>query len=189
LHLFLPSNNSKPTAILPTTFSKYSSQAISKHTERLQTLIPHGSQIIVSPPDSPLTDIDIDESKAERKIRLLTLATLSNTPSRTLSYSKIASSLEIPSEDVEVWLIDIIRAGLVEGKLSQARQELLVHRSTYRTFGKEDWEELDSRLEEWKTALEGVLASDQIAALREQEQPQTTAVVNGTSSSNQEIAT
>ena len=88
-----------------------------------------------------------------------------------MSYSKIASSLEIPSEDVEVWLIDIIRAGLVEGKLSQARQELLVHRSTYRTFGKEDWEELDSRLEEWKTALEGVLASDQIAALREQEQP------------------
>jgi translation initiation factor 3 subunit M len=106
-----------------------------------------------------------------------------------LSYSKIASSLDIPKEEVEVWLIDVIRAGLVEGKLSQARQELLVHRSTYRTFGKEEWEELDSRLEDWKVALEGVLASDQIAALREQEQPQTSAVVNGTSTSNQEVAT
>jgi hypothetical protein len=56
LHLFLPSNNSKPTAILHTNFSKYSSQATSKHTERLQNPIPHGSQIIVSPPDFPLTD-------------------------------------------------------------------------------------------------------------------------------------
>ena len=79
-----------------------------------------------------------------------------------------------------MWLIDVIRAGLVEGKLSQARQELLVHRSKYRTFGKAEWEELDSRLEDWKIALEQVLASDQIAALREQEQS-TTTVVNGTS--------
>ena len=86
---------------------------------------------------------------------------------------------------MELWLIDIIRAGLVEGKLSQARQELLVHRSTYRTFGKEEWEELEARLDEWKVALEVVLASDQIAALKEQEQQQvgtggsTTTVTNG----------
>jgi translation initiation factor 3 subunit M len=131
---------------------------------------------------------DIDESKAERKFRLLTLATLSNTPSRTLSYSKIASSLDIPQEDVEIWLIDVIRAGLVEGKLSQARQELLVHRSTYRTFGRQEWEELDSRLEDWKIALEGVLASDQVAALKEQEQSLTTAIANGAPEAH-EVAT
>jgi translation initiation factor 3 subunit M len=135
-----------------------------------------------------LTNIDIDESKAQRKIRLLTLATLSNTPSRTLPYSKIVSSLDIPEDDVEVWLIDIIRAGLVEGKLSQARQELLVHRSTYRTFGRSEWEDLEARLEDWKVALEGILASDQIAALKEQELQQAVAAavtaspaVNGTS--------
>jgi translation initiation factor 3 subunit M len=128
--------------------------------------------------------LDIDASKAERKARLLTLVSLANTPSRTLSYAKIATCLDIPHEDVELWLIDVIRAGLVEGKLSQARQELLVHRSTYRTFGKEEWEELDARLDEWKVALEGVLASDQIAALKEQEHQQqqgvaTTTVTNG----------
>lgn len=75
----------------------------------------------------------------------------------------------------------------MEGKLSQARQELLVHRSMYRTFARSEWEDLEARLEDWKVALEGVLASDQIAALKEQEQPQqtaasgTTAIVNGTS--------
>jgi hypothetical protein len=58
----------------------------------------------------------------------------------------------------------------------------------YRTFARSEWEDLEARLEDWKVALEGVLASDQIAALKEQEQqPQqtaassTTAIVNGTS--------
>jgi translation initiation factor 3 subunit M len=132
-----------------------------------------------------ISNTDIDESKAERKIRLLTLSSLSNTPSRTLSYAKIASSLDIPQEDVELWLIDVIRAGLVEGKLSQARQELLVHRSTYRTFGRAEWENLYSRLEDWKVALEGVLASDQVSVLREQE---TQPVTNGTTA-GQEVTT
>jgi translation initiation factor 3 subunit M len=121
---------------------------------------------------------DIDEAKAERKARLMTVASLANTPSRTLSYSTISSTLEIPPEDVELWLIDVIRAGLVEGKLSQARQELLVHRTTCRAFGREQWEELDSRLEQWKVAIENVLASDQVATLKEQEKQE--GVVNGT---------
>jgi translation initiation factor 3 subunit M len=172
---------------------KFFSLAILNHIEHSINPTLPGSLIIVPPPKiDHYSDIciDIDSSKAERKIRLLTLATLSNTPSRTLSYSKIASSLEIPNGDVELWLIDVIRAGLVEGKLSQARQELLVHKSTYRTFGKEEWEELDSRLEDWKVALEAVLASDQIAALREQEQqqPPTETVMNGTAADH-EVAT
>jgi len=91
-------------------------------------------------------------------------------------------------DDVELWLIDIIRAGLVEGKLSQARQELLVHRTTYRTFGRAEWEELDARLEDWKVALENVLASDQIAALKEQESQQPNGAPT-TSAAGKEVAT
>jgi translation initiation factor 3 subunit M len=128
--------------------------------------------------------VDIDASKTERKVRLLTLATLANTPTRTLPYSQIASSLDIPPSDVELWLIDVIRARLVEGKLSQARQELLVHRSTYRQFGRAEWEEIEARLEDWRVALEGILGGEQIAALREQEalqQQQQSQQVNGTS--------
>jgi hypothetical protein len=197
-YLYPQFNNSRKIKTQHTISFKFFSLAILNHIEHSINPIPPGSLTIVLPPPHKkgLTTksdmcIVIDSSKAERKIRLLTLATLSNTPSRTLSYSKIAASLEIPNEDVELWLIDIIRAGLVEGKLSQARQELLVHRSTYRTFGREEWEELDSRLEDWKVALEAVLASDQIAALREQEQQQqspTGTVVNGTAAGH-EVAT
>ena len=92
------------------------------------------------------------------KLRLLTLTSLAaSTPSRSLPYATIASALRVPAEDVEKWVIDTIRAGLVEGKLSQLRQEFLVHRATYRVFGEKQWAEVQGRLMVWRRSLEGVL--------------------------------
>ena len=94
----------------------------------------------------------------QKKIRLLTLASLAaGAPNRSLSYSAIASGLQIPSEDVEMWVIDTIRAGLVEGKLSQLKQEFLVQRATYRVFGEKQWGEIQGRLMVWRRSLESVL--------------------------------
>ncbi|GAD96035.1 PCI domain protein [Paecilomyces variotii No. 5] len=94
----------------------------------------------------------------QNKMRLLTLASLAaSTPSRSLPYSTIASSLRVPAEDVEKWVIDTIRAGLVEGKLSQLRSEFLVHRATYRVFGEKQWAEVQGRLMVWRRSLESVL--------------------------------
>ncbi|KAF8477258.1 hypothetical protein BDZ91DRAFT_708933 [Kalaharituber pfeilii] len=92
-----------------------------------------------------------------RKIRLLTLASLSTrTPTRSLPYKTISKALHIPSEDVEMWVIDVIRAGLVEGKLSQLNQTFLIHRSSYRVFGLDQWVEVSERLEDWKVTLRNI---------------------------------
>jgi translation initiation factor 3 subunit M len=56
-----------------------------------------------------------------------------------------------------MWVIDVIRAGLVEGKLSQLNQTFLIHRSTYRVFGDNQWREVASRLDMWRNSLVGVL--------------------------------
>ncbi|KAI9795897.1 MAG: hypothetical protein M1833_006624 [Piccolia ochrophora] len=105
-----------------------------------------------------LTTQNLDEEVLTRKMRSLTLASLAaNTPSRALPYGAIAQALRVPAADVEMWVIDTIRAGLVEGKLSQLNQTFLVHRSTYRVFGEKQWREVDSRLETWKESLRGVL--------------------------------
>ncbi|RJE20133.1 hypothetical protein PHISCL_07539 [Aspergillus sclerotialis] len=94
----------------------------------------------------------------QNKMRLLTLASLAaSTPSRSLPYASIASALRVAPEDVEKWVIDTIRAGLVEGKLSQLRSEFLVHRATYRVFGDKQWTEVQGRLNVWRRSLESVL--------------------------------
>jgi translation initiation factor 3 subunit M len=98
------------------------------------------------------------EGVLSKKIRLLTLASIAaSTPTRSVPYSTIASSLQISAEDVEMWVIDTIRAGLVEGKLSQLRQEFLVQRATYRVFGEKQWAEIQGRLMVWRRSLESVL--------------------------------
>ncbi|KIX06580.1 uncharacterized protein Z518_04556 [Rhinocladiella mackenziei CBS 650.93] len=108
-----------------------------------------------------LTALGIPESSAgvlSNKIRLLTLASIAaSSQSRSVPYSTIAKALQIPSEDVEMWVIDTIRAGLVEGKLSQLKQEFLVQRATYRVFGEKQWAEIQGRLMVWRRSLENVL--------------------------------
>lgn len=102
----------------------------------------------------------LDDAVLTRKMRLLTIASLAAGAGqlRSLPYSTIASALRIDAAEVEMWVIDVIRAGLVEGKLSQQRQEFLIHRSTYRVFGDNQWREVAGRLDMWKGSLVNVLS-------------------------------
>ncbi|WEW60083.1 hypothetical protein PRK78_005567 [Emydomyces testavorans] len=113
---------------------------------------------IKSTPLSSIHNLAESAEVLQNKMRVLTLASLAaSTPSRSLPYVTIASALRIPREDVEKWVIDTIRAGLVEGKLSQLKGEFLVHRATYRVFGERQWAEVQGRLMVWRRSLENVL--------------------------------
>lgn len=93
------------------------------------------------------------------KMRLLSLASLgSEHLSRELTYNDIATNLQIPEEEVEMWVIDVIRAGLVEAKLDQLNKTVIVHRSIYRVFGQEQWKKLSTSLSAWKENLNEILA-------------------------------
>ncbi|CAK7201429.1 hypothetical protein SEUCBS139899_004133 [Sporothrix eucalyptigena] len=102
---------------------------------------------------------ELDGEKLQRKMRLLTFTSLAaSTQSRQIEYNRISKALQVPVEDVEVWAIDVIRAGLVEGKLSQQQQVFLVHRTTYRVFGEKQWRELGTRIDQWRNSLSSVLS-------------------------------
>ncbi|OJT15468.1 Eukaryotic translation initiation factor 3 subunit M [Trametes pubescens] len=101
---------------------------------------------------------ELDSAQLERKIRLLTLATLGfQNMGRDVPYSVIASALQVEPSQVESWVIDVIRAGLLSGKLSQTAQTLHVTRATARAFEREQWEVLEKRLQAWKAGLASVL--------------------------------
>ncbi|KAI1083143.1 hypothetical protein F5B20DRAFT_568846 [Whalleya microplaca] len=102
----------------------------------------------------------LDGERLHRKMRLLTFASLAaSTSSREVSYESIIKALQIPEGEVEMWAIDVIRAGLVEGRLSQQKKVFLVHRTTYRVFGEKQWRELLDRLDGWKGVLTNVAAT------------------------------
>ncbi|KAF7352413.1 Eukaryotic translation initiation factor 3 subunit M [Mycena venus] len=117
-----------------------------------------------------LQKYQLESTQLERKIRLLTLASLGfKNIGQDLPYAKVAEALQVEPSEVEKWVIDVIRAGLLSGKLSQTSQSLHIIRSTARTFEREQWEALEKRLVAWKAGLAGVL--EVVAAARKQGAP------------------
>ncbi|KAH6914777.1 PCI domain-containing protein [Coprinopsis sp. MPI-PUGE-AT-0042] len=112
----------------------------------------------ISSHSGSLSQFNLEQSQLERKIRLLTLASLATTHvGQYLSYAKIAEGLEVDISEVEKWVIDVIRAGLVWGKLSQNTQNFHVTRAASRQFQREQWETLEKRLHAWKSGLSSVM--------------------------------
>jgi translation initiation factor 3 subunit M len=127
---------------------------------------------------------ELDQAQLERKIRLLSFASLGFAHiGHDLPYSEVASTLQIELNQVEKWAIDgmfpdvlsfrisfndllVIRTGLLLGKLSQTTQSLHVYRSSARTFEREQWEALEKRLVAWKAGLASVLEVVTIAQKR-----------------------
>jgi translation initiation factor 3 subunit M len=108
---------------------------------------------------------NMNHDELQRKMRLLTFASLAaSTPSRVLEYKQIIKALQIPANQVEVWIIDVIKAGLVQGKMDQRSQTFKVHMTTYRVFTEKQWRELGTRMEQWKRSLRNVQATLERAA-------------------------
>lgn len=95
-----------------------------------------------------LTASGISEDALSQKVRLLTLSALFAAQSE-VSYATIATTLAVPETEVERWVIDVIRAGLVEAKVDQVHQKVLVSRSTHTKFDRAEWELVKERLHAW----------------------------------------
>jgi len=99
----------------------------------------------------------LDLEKLQTKMRLLTFASLAaRTQTREIPYADIAKALQISLEEVELWIIDVIRAQLVEGRMSQQKKVFLVHRTTYRVFGEKQWRQLGDLVDTWRDTLNKV---------------------------------
>ncbi|KAJ1880189.1 hypothetical protein H4R99_000908 [Coemansia sp. RSA 1722] len=117
---------------------------------------------------SKLARLGVDVERAGDKVRLLTVASLAaENLGRDVPFAAVSEAIEVEDEEVELWIIDVIRAGLIQGKMNQVSRTLLPTRSTYRVFGQEQWKLLDQRLAQWKLSLESlqpVIANAKIVA-------------------------
>lgn len=88
---------------------------------------------------------------AMRKIRVLSLSTLGmQYLYKKLGYKAIAQHLLIRHDEVEYWVIDAIRAGLIDARMDQEKETVVVSRASHRVFGKKEWMVLDSQVDEWR---------------------------------------
>jgi len=90
------------------------------------------------------------------KIRLLTLATMAQGKSE-ISLTDVAASLEEKEDSVEKWVVRAISEGFIDGRIDQLNRKVVVKSSFQRTFEKEEWAFLDSKLTQWINNLESVI--------------------------------
>ncbi|KAJ3177630.1 hypothetical protein HDU87_004383 [Geranomyces variabilis] len=100
----------------------------------------------------------LSEEDCQSKMRLLSFASLAaSNVQGEVPYATIASALDVSIDDVEVWVINTIRAGLVDAKMNQLKQTVVVSRSVHRVFTDAEWKTLQARLEAWRVNLKEVL--------------------------------
>jgi len=90
------------------------------------------------------------------KIRLLSLNSMAVKQS-ILSYELIFKSLEISESDVEVFIIDATSSGILDARIDQLNQRILVRHAPSRQFDKKRWQALDEKLDKWKENMSHLL--------------------------------
>lgn len=59
--------------------------------------------------------------------------------------------------DVESWVVRGVGRGLLDAKCSQETQTITISRSTTREFGPAQWQALQTKLNTWRSNIDGVL--------------------------------
>ncbi|CAG0899536.1 unnamed protein product [Cyprideis torosa] len=103
-----------------------------------------------------------------QKIRLLTFMQSTATDPE-VSFERIEKELDLSPEQVEPFIFDVLRTGLVKARMDQHKKKVTVSASVQRTFGDEQWNQVAAILKLWKNNLSQVEASmGQVLAMKEE---------------------
>ncbi|KAF8408227.1 hypothetical protein HHK36_007372 [Tetracentron sinense] len=95
------------------------------------------------------------------KMRLMSLADLGSNDSGEISYALIKDTLRVIDDEVELWVVKAITAKLLNCKMDQMNQIVIVSRCTERVFGLHQWEALRTKLATWKGNIANVISTIQ----------------------------
>ncbi|KAF3323902.1 eukaryotic translation initiation factor 3 subunit M-like protein [Carex littledalei] len=103
------------------------------------------------------------------KMRLITLIDLaSHACPAPIPYSLIRDSLQISDEEVEYWIVKAITLKLLDCKMDQMSQTVVVSRHTDRVFGLPQWNNLRSKLSLWKGNIASAISTIQANKISEE---------------------
>lgn len=105
-----------------------------------------------------LAQYSIDREKALRDMRLLSLSLLAG-EYEEIPYSAVSATLQVPETEVEAWVVQAITARLIEAKMDQQQEVVMVTRATHRHFSHQDWAKLQEKLHIWKQNVSSLLTT------------------------------
>lgn len=100
----------------------------------------------------------VDREKALRDMRLLSLSLLA-AEYEEIPYAAVSATLQVPHGEVESWVVQAITARLLEAKMDQQQEVVMVTRASHRHFSRQDWVKLQEKLHLWRQNVSSLLAS------------------------------
>ncbi|KAK9011930.1 hypothetical protein V6N11_040002 [Hibiscus sabdariffa] len=95
------------------------------------------------------------------KMRLMSLVDLGCSESGQIPYALIKDTLRINDDEVELWVVKAITAKLIECKMDQMNQVVIVSRCTECLFGQQQWHSLRSKLATWRGNVASLISTIQ----------------------------
>ncbi|XP_073976687.1 eukaryotic translation initiation factor 3 subunit m [Rhodnius prolixus] len=94
----------------------------------------------------------LDHEANLKKMRLLTFMQLAE-GANEMKFDTITSELQIKEEEVEAFVIDVLKTKLVRARMDQSTKKVHISSTMHRTFGVAQWEQLRDKLRGWKYNL------------------------------------
>uniref|UniRef100_A0A1J3I785 Eukaryotic translation initiation factor 3 subunit M n=1 Tax=Noccaea caerulescens TaxID=107243 RepID=A0A1J3I785_NOCCA len=93
------------------------------------------------------------------KMRLLSLVDLASGESGKIPYASIKDTLQVNEEEVELWIVKAITAKLIDCKMDQMNQVVIVSRCSEREFGSKQWQSLGTKLAAWRDNITNIIST------------------------------
>ncbi|KAH6803046.1 Proteasome component domain protein [Perilla frutescens var. frutescens] len=91
------------------------------------------------------------------KMRLISLVDLGTHESGQIPYYLIKETLQIEDDEVEPWVVKAITAKLIDCRIDQINQVVIVNRCSKRVFGHNEWQSLRSKLATWRGNIANII--------------------------------
>lgn len=102
-----------------------------------------------------IESLGLSHEKSLQKMRLLTFMQIAEKV-KEIKFENIETELQLEPEEVEGFIVDVLRTKLVKAKVDQVNKKVYVTSTMHRTFGKQQWSMLRNILTKWKENLDNV---------------------------------
>ncbi|XP_041366455.1 eukaryotic translation initiation factor 3 subunit M-like isoform X2 [Gigantopelta aegis] len=115
--------------------------------------------------------LGLSDDQNMRKMRLLTFMQMAENR-KEISYATIIDEMQLGDEDVEDFVIEVLRTKAVRAKIDQMQKKVIIFSTTHRTFSKQQWQLLRQYLSQWKSNLHMVESNLQSLSTLQSQTPQ-----------------
>ncbi|KAJ8984872.1 hypothetical protein NQ317_002711 [Molorchus minor] len=102
-----------------------------------------------------VTTQGLNHEQNMQKMRLLSFMQLAES-NPEISFEVIENELQMKPEEVESFIIEVLKTKLVRARMDQAAKKVFVSSTMHRTFGRAQWQQLRDLLHSWRGNLSSV---------------------------------